>query len=46
MRSDDEKNNFDSYDDFTRTAPWVEILNPRYEWKGENPEYVRMINHI
>ena len=21
------------------TAPWVEILVPRYEWKGENPEY-------
>ncbi len=21
------------------TAPWVEILIPRYEWKGENPEY-------
>ena len=28
------------------TAPWVEILIPCYEWKGENPEYVRMINHI
>ena len=21
------------------TAPWVEILIPCYEWKGENPEY-------
>ena len=21
------------------TAPWVEILIPRYEWKGEEPEY-------
>ena len=21
------------------TAPWVEILIPQYEWKGENPEY-------
>ncbi|MBR0098849.1 MAG: SH3 domain-containing protein [Treponema sp.] len=21
------------------TAPWVEILIPRYEWKGDNPEY-------
>lgn len=20
-------------------APWVEILIPRYEWKGDNPEY-------
>ena len=21
------------------TAPWVEILLPRYEWKSDNPEY-------
>ena len=21
------------------TAPWVEILIPRYEWKGEKAEY-------
>ncbi|MBQ1591806.1 MAG: hypothetical protein II077_07175 [Treponema sp.] len=21
------------------TAPWIEILVPRYEWKGGNPEY-------
>ena len=21
------------------TAPWVEILIPRYEWNGETPEY-------
>ena len=21
------------------TAPWIEILIPRYEWKSENPEY-------